>query len=64
MIVRVKDLKAGDVLKSGATVTESPYQTARLDSKKVLIGIQYKGQTESYTREWGKETTVNIHDRL
>lgn len=57
--IKVADLKAGDILSSGAKVISAPVSLVRTPKGKVQIGIQYPNGNQK-VQTWGKHTTVNI----
>lgn len=60
--VQVKDLRAGDVLTSGAVITDGPFSTSSLPTKLVKIGVLYpNGRREM--QNWNKYTTVTVINR-
>lgn len=59
--VKVKYLKAGDVLSSGAKITSAPVAGLKTPAGKVEVGVEYPNGNKK-TQLWGKETTVRLKD--
>lgn len=57
----VKDLKVGDVLTSGDTVIEAPFDSVHCPAGKCNIGIQYISGIRK-VQQWNKRTEVGIKE--
>jgi hypothetical protein len=62
MIVKVSDLRTGDLLNSGTLITRPPFDSVKCPKGYINVCVTYSSGRNK-TQQWRKSTTVRVVNR-